>query len=82
MVLRRGSRCLCTSFVADGAGFLHLSVTAGQIDRLSPFIWKIHRAYTIEEKEDEEDPGFCSAVFLKSQDHSITMTTAALQSGG
>lgn len=82
MVLRRGSRSLCTSLVADGAGLPHIPVTAGQTDRLPPFIWKIHRAYTIEEKEEEEDPGSCSTVFAKSQDHDITMTTAALQSGG
>lgn len=82
VVLRRDSRCLCTSLVADGAGFLHLPVTAGQTDRLSSFIWKTYRAYAAEEKEEEEDdPGFCSTVFLKSQDHDITMTTAALQSG-
>lgn len=76
MVLRRGSRSLCTSLGADGAGFPHLPVTAEQTDRLSPFVWKIHRAYTI-----EEDPGSCSTVFAKSQDRDITMTTAALQSG-
>lgn len=82
MVLRRGSRSLCTSLGADGAGFPHLPVTAEQTDRLSPFVWKIHRAYTIEEEdEEEEDPGSCSTVFAKSQDHDITMTTAALQSG-
>lgn len=82
MVLRRGSRSLCTSLVADGAGFPHLPITAEQTDRLSPFVWKIHRAYTIEEEEEEEeDPGSCSTVFAKSQDRDITMTTAALQSG-
>lgn len=54
MVLRRSSRSLCTSLVTDGAGFLHLPATAGQTDRLSPFIWKIHRAYTVEAKEEED----------------------------
>lgn len=50
MVLRRGSICLCTSLGADEAGFLHLPVTAGQTDRLSPFIWKIHWVYTVTKK--------------------------------